>query len=176
MHRARLGFPRLSFFLHLNSYICFYGRGFKRESSNCEAKAAQVREGGRGERGGGSGGGGWLLGDIVSFYRLSVVRGRHGFAWVQSDGELGCSLPSHWSIATHASGLLRKWTKPTPWTKKAPRQENGSWWQPSLKGVVEIPHTWLSLESREARIIGKQFSSAGSECLLGTVTAPFLGG
>ena len=79
------------------------------------------------------------------------------------------------AAAAHgATGLPLEWTKFIPWTKEASRRENGSWWQPSPKGVVEIPHTWLSpLESLEARITGKQLSSTSSECLLGTMTAFF---
>lgn len=60
------------------------------------------------------------------------------------EGSWGVHVSVTAAAAHGATGLPLEWTKPIPWTKEASRRENGSWWQPSPKGVVEIPHTWLS--------------------------------
>lgn len=70
----------------------------------------------------------------------------------------GVQLPLTGSVSHGATGLPLIWTKYILWTKKAPRQENGSWQQPSCKSAGEIPYTWLSRWShREPGSLGGSF-------------------
>lgn len=65
--------------------------------------------------------------DSVSLCRFKVLEN-----W-------GTHLSLTGAVALGGTGLPLKWTK-----RKAPRRENGSWQQPSLKSAEEIPPTWLS--------------------------------